>query len=254
MKASLLLITLVLAGSSTPAQPYAGKMKNEPRLMQLRVVGPPISRNGVPLSNALSEVGRYVDGGYVLFGIELLLDRGKEPTVDLKLQSGATLEEALRHVVQQLPEYRFQVVGPNLVNVFPRKWQTDPRNPLNLKVSRFDVTDVPPANILSRPEEYVPELQARLRQPDSKGYFGRGISSLGPRNITLHLKNVTVRQVLNAVSVASGSKSHATHGPLGWVYRFDPNSGSPDRMHSWDFHFSTPPKWRQEHETSNRNK
>jgi hypothetical protein len=132
---------------------------------------------------------------------------GKEPTVDLKLAEGATLSDALRDVMRQVPAYTLEVVSEHMIDIYPTGAKDDARDPLNLRVERFDFLDERPGTLLSRPEAYILELRVRLVQrtvgpPYPAEYPGiMMFSALEPR-ITLHLRSVTVREILNAASEA----------------------------------------------------
>jgi len=91
----------------------------------------------VVLTEALSEVGATAQHGYVLFGVEVRLKGGKEPTVRLGSLGKTALGEALAHIIGQLPGCRFEVVGPHLVHIAPAGFQEDPLNPMNMRVKKL---------------------------------------------------------------------------------------------------------------------
>ena len=92
------------------------------------------------------------------------------------------------------------------------------------------------------PELFVPGLRARLH-PGELGYAA-SILSGGPRNLTLHLQNVTLREILNAASQATESFP-ADLSPSGWVYTFQPKPGLPaGGMHSWNTLLTAPRDWK----------
>ncbi len=186
----------------------------------------PPSPTMVPLRDALSQIGLHVQANYVVFGIELEVDKDGEPKVFLAVEENEKLQDALKRTFQQIPAYSFQVVGGHLVNVYPVGAKENPRDPLNLRVSRFDVTNVPPGNILSHPQDYIPELEGFFPgEKERRSSFGRGLGDTGP-GVTLHLQNVTVRQILNSISRAT-EEFPASYSPYGWVCQFRPDRSSP---------------------------
>lgn len=218
------------------------------QILNLPLRSVPIVHKDVPLSRALSLVGIEVSSGYVLFGIEVHLMNGREPSVNLNVPPGSTLGDALGLVLRQLPEYRFEVVPPHVITVYPLGATADPDDLLNLGVPAFDVVDKQADAILSRPQEFVPALNLRLSPSLAgahrpRGYICCGLSSEAP-GVTLHLRNVTVRQLLNATSEASGSLP-PPYSPLGWVCFVQREPKSPTgRKYSWAVIGTAPHDWR----------
>jgi hypothetical protein len=234
---SVLILALALS-----LQAAAG----EADLLGLPLFPVPLVRQNVPLTQALSDVGAYVRNGYVLFGVELRLKDGKEPTVNVNLKPGSTLGDALRQILQQAPGYTFEVVSEHLINIYPVGANQDPGDLLNLRVPRFDAVNAQLGDILTRPQEFIPELKARLvrRRPGEPGGYGLSVlSSVGP-TFTLHLRRVTVRQILNAVTKAT-EKFPAERSPLGWACTFKADPTLPaGGVYTWDVHWSVPHDWK----------
>jgi len=117
-----------------------------------------------------------------------------------------------------------------------------------MPVPRFDAISMDPTQILTSPTEYIPELEARLhpRTPAQPyGYGGLTVRSNVPP-VTLHLKNTTVRGILNAASEAMG-EFPAQYQPVGWAYLLQPDPSLPaGGKHSWMFIFSAPKNWKQQ--------
>lgn len=137
--------------------------------LNLALFPAPITRNNLALSQALGVVGTYVQGGYVLFGVELRAKDGKEPLVNLNLSAGSRLADGLEQIIDQIPEYKYEVISPHLINIYPTGAKEDPVDVLNAPVPQFDAVDVDPTQILSRPMAFIPELTVRLRPKTSPG-------------------------------------------------------------------------------------
>jgi hypothetical protein len=187
-----------------------------------------LARRRIPLSRALRTVSIEVQKGYVSYGAEIYLAGGREPIVNLALQPDSTAQAVLSEIFKQLPEYRFRILSDHFVSIYPNAAISDPNDPLNLKIERFDVSGEKAGLILTWPERFIPKLKARLTPPSDR--VGRekhidlyvGPVAGGP-DITLHLENVTVREILNAVSEFT-QRAGLTGTPLGWLYAFDPAS------------------------------
>src|SRR6516225_4924833 len=98
----------------------------------------------------------------------------------------------------------YKLVSKHMINIYPIGAETDSKDLLNMPVPRFDAISMDPTQILTSPTEYIPELEARLhpRTPAQPyGYGGLTVRSNVPP-VTLHLKNTTVRGILNAASEA----------------------------------------------------
>jgi hypothetical protein len=203
----------------------------------------------IPLRTALEELGSSVSGGYVLFGLEEQLSDGKEPVVNLNINGDSRLGTALRDVLAQLPTYEMEVISDHLINLRPKGDKRNPDNILNLRVASFDAVSKPAYAILDAPQEAIPELHAALRPKPEPGRQLIEIYSGGHHGgppVTLHLKDVTVREILNATSVAT----EAHYGdhilgqyPRGWVYSFNPSPSPGSSKYSWRSLFSMPPEW-----------
>lgn len=248
----LLLLAGFTCGSPADKSP-------QPALLALPLFPVPSRPDKMPLTQALTEIGARVRGGYVLFGTEVALnENGTQPSVRLDLPSGATLGDAVRHVLSQLEGYEFRIASNHIINIYPQSARKSRDNPLNVRVQRFNVAGAYPSDILSRPVSFIPELHAHLRPPPQSGQpsgsFGPGISGGGP-TISLNLNNVTVRDILNAVSHAT-EQFPPEYSPVGWVYSFRPDPKLPaGGEHSWTFHWSAPAGWKEaaENPTKPRN-
>lgn len=243
----LILMTLVLSLNCVTSAQMQPKVDQHPSTLELRLW--PVVLHASPLTKALSDIGAKVREGYVLFGAEILLEKGKEPVVDLNLDVGETVGDALQQIINQLPGYTFKAISPHIINVYPKGATEDPNDILNLRVPQFDAVNTHPSDVLSRPQHFISELKARLTpqgSPQPTGYID-GIHGSGP-TVTVHLRNTTVREILNAVSEAT-DQFPATDAPLGWMYTFLRTSQSgTGGIHSWMFLWSAPSTWKKQQE------
>ncbi len=123
------------------------------------------------------------------------------------------------------------MISPHLVSIFPKGALDNPDDILNLRIPRFDAEDIYAGYILQFPETHIPELSAKLYpptpgQPTIRQYIAGVL--LGSK-VTLHLRDVTVRDILNAASIASGNVSFEdlNNFPCGWLYRIRTKDGQP---------------------------
>jgi hypothetical protein len=204
--------------------------------LKLGLAGPLIQRKAL-LTQALAEVGWHCQGGYLLFGVEVQLTQGKEPMVDVDAPAGATVGEALGQIMRQLPGYRLQVVSEHLINVYPAGAKSDPNDALNLRIDHFDVVDKPPDVLVNYPPLFMPALGNRLAERKSGPslayqFPSQWVEGVGPK-VTLHLRNMTVREIFNRVSEAS-EKLPAKYLPVGWVASLSPD---PSLATGWAYSF-----------------
>jgi hypothetical protein len=70
------------------------------------------------------------------------------------------------------------------------------------------------------------------------------MGQVGEPGVTLQLRNVTVREILNAVAEATEKFPHSFY-PLGWAYLFEPSSSPVSKdQHSWRALSSAPRNWK----------
>ncbi len=242
----LWMLTLV-----TAAQAQKPANHDEQTVLTLPLFPSDIVRNHVPLTQALGVVGTYVQEGYVLFGLELHSKDGQEPLVTVNLPPGSHFEDGLRQIMSQIPGYEYEVISAHMVNIYPAGAKKDPVDLLNTPVPRFDAVNVDPAQVLTRPTDFIPELAARLRPkmsayPQPSGTAGSVFEDPNAPKSSLHLKDTTVRQILNAASEAMEQFPPSLQ-PIGWTYLFEPDPASPiGGKHSWAFLFSAPRNWKQD--------
>lgn len=235
----LLVFTVSLVAAS-------GHFQTDGRqVLTLSLSPAPLEFSDAPLPEALQAVGSAVRGGYVLFGVELRPRGGHAPTVSLKLRSASDLGSALTQILAQVPGYKLEVVSPHLIDIYPAGAKEDSEDLLNMHVARFDVAGTQQGFVLTHPTAFIPPLAARIAPAPGGIEVGSVLFPSGP-TVTLHLRNVTVRQILNAVSEA-GENSTANLAPLGWVSTFSRNPELPaGGKYSWAALPSAPRDWKQD--------
>ena len=208
---------------------------------------PPAERiDHLPLTSALSNVGSRIRGRYVLFGVEVFLQQGKEPTVSLPPSEVRNLGSTLREILRQLSNYEMRVVSAHLVEILPKGVRDDPTDLINLRVADFSVTNMLAASILAHPGRFIPELQARLapkRQATTDGVESYiGVFPVGGPRITLQLQNVTIREILDRVSEET-ERPPPGQRPLGWVYTVNSDDTTDVPKHAWQ---TLPGDWHEQ--------
>lgn len=240
--------TVAIVVLLVPLPPQKAGPVHDELPLNLSLFPAPITRNNLALSQALGTIGAYVQGGYVLFGVELRTKDGNEPLVSVNLLPGSHFGDGLDQILAQIPGYEYKLVSKHMINIYPIGAETDSKDLLNMPVPRFDAISMDPTQILTSPTEYIPELEARLhpRTPAQPyGYGGLTVRSNVPP-VTLHLKNTTVRGILNAASEAM-EEFPAQYQPVGWAYLLQPDPSLPaGGKHSWMFIFSAPKNWKQQ--------
>jgi len=220
-------------------------------VLKLTLDLPPGVRKATPLRYALQELSAHVQGGYVLFGAEIREVGGREPVLDLNVAEGETLSEALRDVFRQVPGYTLEVVSEHMINVYPRGAKEDDKCPLNLRVDHFDVVNQWPDMLFNYPETYIPNLAKRLVERtvgppypvEYPSIMTTGV--LGPR-LTLHLRDVTLREILNAISLATEENFPANMSPVCWASLFHPDAvWAVGGTYSWNHLPCAPADWKK---------
>ena len=218
---------------------------------KLPISPPAIAEEDVPLSYAVAKVTSQLRGGHVLFGIEVREVGGKEPTVDLSIAEGETLPEALRTILQQVPGYTVEVLSEHMVNIYPQGAKEDHKNPMNLRVEQFDVVNEWANVVLGDPQVYILKLAKRLVErttgppyPIEGPSFTSG-STLHPR-VTVRLRDITVREILNAISRATEETFPANLTPLCWASIFHPDPvWAVGGTYSWRLLLCAPEDWKK---------
>jgi hypothetical protein len=159
----------------------------------------------------------------------------------------------LLQILRQVADYKYEISGEHLINIYPSGAKRDPENPLNTRVKHFEVVNEQPSSLLTAPQLFFPELAHRLTPPtppragppQPTGHGGVIMRGMGPA-VTVRLRSVTVRQVLNAITQAT-EQFPPQYSPVGWVYSFQRDPASPiGGVHSWMWLLSAPHGWKQE--------
>jgi len=199
----------------------------------------------IPLTQALAQIGMRVQGGYVVFGVDIRTV--PEPEIDLKITDTTSLGVALAQIVGQTEGYGYQTTSEHVVEVYPIKQFLDPTDILNLRVSDFAMTNTPATDIFSKPARFVPELKNYLLQGKAVqacGSIGPGLGSAGP-GVTVELHGVRLREALDAVAEADATlQAHSDRhtSPVGWIHK-NTKDKQGQVTNTWTFLASVPHNW-----------
>lgn len=148
--------------------------------------------------------------------------------------TNTTVGEILHRLCEKDSRYEYRPVEGQMVDVFSKGSLDNPDDLLNIKVREYRV-DAPawPGGVIATIAQDVPELRELLERKKQEWLKKRGASPGGtpgsllsgngiPPRFVLHLKNVTVRQILNAISLESVRmfKAGKVYAPSGWEYDF----------------------------------
>jgi hypothetical protein len=115
--------------------------------------------------------------------------------------------------------YTYEVINGRLIHVFPQNTKDDPENLLNVRVKSLNISDVEYDAFVRYLPLQIPELQNEsLRRSRAGGVIGKILASVGVRKIHLHLKDVTVREILNEAARYTERYSGQEFSPTGWIY------------------------------------
>jgi hypothetical protein len=237
-------MTLALAMTTALAQPAA---PDKFGLMKKRIEAPMVTGRRT-FTQALRDGAIAMRSHYLTFGIELADgDYPEERMVISSPPPGGTVGEFLQDLFRQVPTYEYEVVSEHAVSVYPRGAKEDPNDILNLRIPRFDVDGEDAGVVLVFPQQFIAELRAKLAPPtqgQDQLFMYIGPVSPGPK-VTLHLRDVTVREILNAVTVATENPKGdgPDDSPCSWIYRTRTHTG--EVKPNWGTLFSLPPNWKE---------
>lgn len=166
----------------------------------------------VTLTGALRIAAMYLAESYVSFGLEL---KGGEaqPRIDLDIREGLSLRQVLDLIFVQAKDYQYSAVSAHLINVSPKEAKLRGDAFLNRRIQRFDVERTMASQIYIVPELYIPEIQTEGDKRKIYQFAGPFASG----EITLHLRDKTIREIFNAVAEATEAAPRDPE-PIGWIY------------------------------------
>src|SRR5574337_1215307 len=242
--ALLLLVSLAFLGKGEAQRQVPVPPQSEASATILAV---PVKNFKVELASmqeALLKL-RTSDVSRVVIGFERLPHHEGETghSISMTLINTA-LGEVIRRLCEADPRYEYDVIeghaidsslSGSMVEIRPKGALKNPDDLLNIKVEDYKV-DARTAGAIEAIEhisEDAPELMAFLRQKHEEwvkktgcqpGGFPGSIMSgnMPPPPFVLELHDVTVRQILDAISLKSIQrfKEGKNYGPVGWEYNF----------------------------------
>jgi hypothetical protein len=121
-----------------------------------------------------------------------------------------------------VPQYEYDAISPHFISIHPRGAKDDAGDVLNIRISRFDINQTFAGAVLGYPVQFIRELRERL-YPQTPGQTAQTFLYMGPviqgPEVTVHLTDVTVRDALNAISIATEGTAGDEDYPVGWTYR-----------------------------------
>ncbi len=162
----------------------------------------------------------------------------KERTMSLSV-ANASVGEIMGVLCRSDSRYEYEAVNGLLVHVYPKDGQNDTLGLLNIRIKEFSVEDkISPAAIIVRITQLAPELASYLTEKQNEYFRRRGIVPSSPGvtshgnmdpQVSLHLQDMTVREVLNATVLYSLRLNQETAAdwtgnkipPTSWMYEFD---------------------------------
>ncbi|HXJ93049.1 MAG TPA: hypothetical protein VMT20_09220 [Terriglobia bacterium] len=202
---------------------------------------------------------RSSDVDHIIIGFERMphLPGEKGGPISVAL-TGGTVGQIVQRLCEADPRYEYEVLEGAMVVVRPQNATTDPSDLLNLEIQTYTIdAKVGAGEAIEHVWEDAPELRSLLRRKleerakrtgESSGFPGSIMSgNMPPPRFTLHLHNVTVRQILDAISLKSvdmfrQGPDYGPNGmplkmaPTGWEYDFTVDPNAPNGLGGY-------PKW-----------
>lgn len=193
MRAAL-AIPIILLSAALPGLPQSATLEAK--------LEAPVSEYQVPgadLIGALNEIATHFQ---LPMGIEWIRN---EPTLQKRSLSwkNTTVKGVIRGVLKEYPGYAFDV-RDGVVHVFRKGVRRSAHNFLNLKLRQFKARDEVGGLAGLRLRKEVQDIVSPA--PPATGPQGWGGSYIGPageKRVTVSLRNVTVRQVLDKLAAVS---------------------------------------------------
>lgn len=210
---STIVLTLLLTQASLMGLPGPSSQESGELKATLQTPVHSYSVAATTFADALMEVAGQFK---VPMGIEWVRETSGLEPIHLSW-SDATVEQVVRDIVRAQPGYEIKIRGA-LVHVRPRDMIPDKENFLRLRISRFDVHNevaeiagrrlVDLVNLRVTPPKLLPPGQA------VGGVGSSQFVEVGDPDISLSLTQVTVEDVLDAISLGSPFKV--------WIVTFAP--------------------------------
>jgi hypothetical protein len=190
---------------------------------------------------------RQKDFAKILIAFEKVAGREGENKESLSLSlSNATVGAILDSLCEQSRQYTYEIADEFIIYVHPARAESDPLHLLDMKIKDFSIEGkMLPTAAVQRIGVLAPELAVYLSEKRRNYYASRGITTGSPGatlggnmdpTVSLHLHELTVRQVLNQLvlySVQLRDKIPADVGgnklaPTSWMYEFvvNPNAST----------------------------
>ena len=194
---SLLVMLLLQVGLATEAPMQGERLQKR---LEAKVEEYTLSEDS--FLQALTRVASEFE---IPMGIEWVRSPGTIRKIQISWHDG-TVHEILQSLVKSQPGYELQITN-GVVHVFPRSARADRRSFLNLPIDKFQVEN-----------DYVQFASRRLQQrlrgvvtpplavKPGMGEAGSLATGMGDRRVTFKLGNVTVRDVLDKLSLAADFK------------------------------------------------
>lgn len=178
----------------------------------------------------------------IVIGFERIPARERERKGDISLRvTDGTVEQIVQRLCLADRRYEYSVIKGMMIEVRPKGSTEDPKDLLNIKIRDYKIDgDFAAAQVIEGIDNDAPELRDFLRRNREEWAKTQGRGSTGspgsivtgnmtsPRFI-LHLRDFTVRQVLDAISLKSIEifREGKNFGPTGWEYSFVTDPGAP---------------------------
>ncbi len=261
-----LLLSRVFTGVAplppqTQACPCSGAGGAEAPILAIRVKS--LGVTNATMAEALLAL-RSQDPDHIVIGFERLPhpEGEKEGPISLVF-ANATVADILQHFCRADPRYEYKATEGLMVDVRPKGATEDPTDLLNVRVRDYNIdANVTAMQAIARIDQDAPELRDFLRRKHEEwmektdrqpgGSPGSIVSgNMPPPRFALHLQDVTVRQILDAISLkdteafiqvlkegkrfdAQGKWTRDT--PTGWEYDFVIKADAPTGLGGY-------PKW-----------
>ncbi len=202
---------------------------------------------------------RSSDVDHIVIGFERLPHSASEQGGSISIAlTNATVGQVIQRLCQADARYEYDVIEGKMLAVHPQNSATEPDDLLNIQVRDYKLdANIGADQAIEHIDQDAPELRTFLREKldewtrrtgKSLGFPGSIMSGNMPApRLTLHLHDVTVRQILDAISLKSiemfqQGPAYSPKGmplktaPTGWEYDFTIDPDAPTGLGGY-------PKW-----------